>query len=105
MGQVTAVDPFHDQERESFVLFDPVDPDDVGMLEPGQGQNFTAEPFACGRAGDPTFGKDLERDRTFQPGLDALIDGPHAPASDLANTTIAGHFAREPFQGGELRGG
>lgn len=94
-NQVTerqAVDPLHRVGHDAGLVDDVVDRDDVGMADAGHRTRLAQEALA--RAGlvrgEP--GSHLERDPpSAQTLLSREIDGPHAPAAELALDLVAGH--------------
>ena len=81
--QVHAVDIFRDQEPRAADLPRIVGLDDVGMIDPPGRLHFAFEAaYQPGIAADP-LGERLDGHQLVEPGVQRLVDGPHAAFPQL----------------------
>ena len=86
--QGLAADELRDQVRLSERLADPVDGDDVGMLEPREGPRFEEEALPLLRVGIDR-GDELHRHRAIEERVVGEVDLSHAAAADGPDQAVA----------------
>ena len=96
--QVLAMDQLHGQEAGAFLLVQPVDGRDVGMVDRGQQLGLALEAGQPRGVGREFLGKDLDRHLAVQRGVDRLPDHAHPALADLfGKAVVEQHLAR--FEG------
>ena len=76
------VDELHHDVRAALDLADPVDRDDVGMVERGGRPRLLGEASEVIRIGGEPLGEDLDRDHAGQLEIPCAIDLSHTPGAD-----------------------
>ncbi len=81
-------DELHGVVMEAVVLADPIDRNDVRVVQPGRGAGLATEPLQPGRVAEVMEGKRLQSHVPAQRFLDRLVDDPHAAGADAAEQEV-----------------
>ena len=99
-AEAPALDVLQLDVRPPLEVADGVDLHDVRVLEPGDDLRLGQEPFDRVRPGILAGQDHLQGDHAVQPELARLVDDAHAPAAELPEDLVPGHFRplepREP---------
>ena len=83
---------FHDQEADSVLLADIIELADVGVIERRNSAGFALEPlFGVVLVGE-MLRKNLDRDRSFKPGVAGAVDFAHAAGTDRRADLVGAEF-------------
>src|SRR5581483_8000090 len=91
MLQRHAVKKLHRDERAPALIADVVDGTDVGMVERRGSLGFAAESFQRLRVVSYRLRKELEGDKTVEPGILSLVHHAHPPAPELFQDGVVGN--------------
>ena len=83
-----APDELHGVEVEAVVLADPIDRNDMRVVQPRRGAGLASEPLQPGRVAEMMEGERLQGDVPPQRFLDRLVDDPHAAGADAAGAGV-----------------
>jgi hypothetical protein len=90
--EILAGKELHDDVMGIFLFGNIIDPNNMGMIQAGEGAGFSLKPLQEGGITSILRMQDLDGDRPVEGRMDRLIDYPHAAAGDLPLNLI---FCRE----------
>ncbi|MCU0640170.1 MAG: hypothetical protein MUF59_09930 [Candidatus Krumholzibacteria bacterium] len=85
----------HHDERDPLELLDLVDRADILMVERGGGACLPDEMLVGLFGGDHRGCNEFEGDFAAEPGVDRLVDDPHAAFTDLLNDPVMGYSSAD----------
>jgi hypothetical protein len=94
--QSAPIDELHGIEMEAIVLADPVNWNDVRVVQPGDRAGLAPKPLETIRVSEMMERQDLERHMPAQRLLNRLVDDPHAAGADRSEQDIITQPLRYP---------